>query len=236
MFVRTAPRPPGTRAGRPPLPSTLATRVRPISPAGDRLLPVDPLLSPLFPDGALRRGSTVLVTGDPGHGATTLAFSLLVAASTAGSWCAAVGFGDPGVVALAELGVDLERLALVPDPGSGWADTAAALVDGLEVVLVRPPARAAMTAARHLVARTRDRQAVLVVLARRAEGWPEPADVHLQLGETSWWGMERGHVPLRARRAEVRSSGRRAAWRPLRRDYWLPGDDGRLSAAGDPSA
>ncbi len=234
MFVKTAPRTPGTQAARPPLPPTLATRVRPISPAGDRLLPVDPLLSALFPDGALRRGSTVLVTGDPGHGATTLAFSLLVAASAAGSWCAAVGFGDPGVVALAELGVDLERLALVPDPGSGWADTAAALVDGLEVVLVRPPARAAMTAARHLVARTRDRQVVLVVLTRRAEGWPEPADVHLQLGETSWWGVERGHVPLRARHAEVRSSGRRAAWRPVRRDYWLPGDDGRLSAAGDP--
>lgn len=232
MFAHNAEAPAPT-AARPAIPGTLAARVRPTSATKDRLLPLPLPLVPLFPDAALRRGTTVLVTGDPGHGATTLAFGLLAAASATGSWCAAVGLADPGAVALAELGLDLERLVFVPAPGGRWADTAAALVDGLDAVVVRPPGRARLTAARHLVARTRDRQAVLVVLAGRPEAWPESPDVHLSLGETSWWGMERGYVPLRGRRAEVRSSGRRAAWRPVRRTVWLPGHDGRLGAVTD---
>src|SRR5581483_11760713 len=89
---------------RPPLPPGLAARVRPLSSTRDRLLPVPSPLVPLFPDGGLRRGTTVLVTGAPGRGATTLAWSLLAAVSSAGGWCAGVGVADPGVVALAELG------------------------------------------------------------------------------------------------------------------------------------
>ncbi len=218
---------------RPPLPPTLAARVRPLSSTRDRLLPLPTPLVSLFPDGALRRGTTVLVTGPVGRGATTLAWSLLAAVTSAGGWCAAVGVADPGVVALAELGVDLTRLALVPSPGGGWADTAAALVDGLDVVLARPPGRSRTTAARHLVARTRDRQATLVVQARRPEDWPEGPDVHLRVEGGSWWGVERGPRPLQARRAEVCSAARRSALRPVRRTYWLPADDGRIAPADD---
>ena len=110
-------------------------------------------LAPLFPGGALRRGTTTTVSGPPGHGATTLALSLLVAASTAGSWCAAVGLPDPGVVAAAGLGLDLRRVVFVPHPGSGWAEAAGDLLSGVDVVLVRPPGRVRLTAARHLRAR-----------------------------------------------------------------------------------
>jgi hypothetical protein len=87
------------------LPIGLADRIRPTTPVAGRLLPVPPPLAPLFPDGALRRGTTTTVAGLPGHGATTLALALLAAASQAGSWCAAVGLADPGVVAAAELGI-----------------------------------------------------------------------------------------------------------------------------------
>ncbi len=94
------------------LPAGLADRVRPTTPVAGRLLPVPPALAPLFPDGALRRGTTTTVSGLPGHGSTTLALALLSAASQSGSWCAAVGLTDPGVVAAAELGVDLRRVVL----------------------------------------------------------------------------------------------------------------------------
>lgn len=234
----------GHRAGtRPTLSPVLAARVRPVSSTRDRLLPLAPPLAPLFADGALRRGTTVLVSGAPGCGATTLAFGLLVAVSAAGGWCAAVGPADPGAVALAELGVDLQRLVLVPVGGGGWADTAATLVDGLDVVLARPRGRTSPTAARHLVAKTRDRQAVLVVLGSNGRppsdrawrgSWTEAPDVHLQIGATSWRGVERGHAPLQARLAEVSSSGRRTAVRPVRRALWLPGADGRIAEAGVP--
>ena len=80
MFATITPDTARSRSRRSPVPPTLAARVRPISSTGDRLLPLEPPFTPLFPDGALRRGTTVLVTGDPGRGGTTLAFGLLAAA------------------------------------------------------------------------------------------------------------------------------------------------------------
>ena len=82
---------------------------------GERILPVLPELRGLFPAGGLRRGSTVLVGGS-----TSLLLSLLTSASSAGSWCAVVGMPDLGLVAAAEFGIALGRLALVPDPGPDW--------------------------------------------------------------------------------------------------------------------
>ena len=126
-----------------------------------------PPLAPLFPDGALRRGTTTTVVGSPGHGATTLALALLAAASQAGSWCAAVGLPDPGVVAAAELGVDLRRVVFVPHPGSGWAEAAGDLLLGRRRRPGTPARSGPPTAARHLSARARERQAALVVLVER---------------------------------------------------------------------
>jgi len=78
-----------------------------------------------------------------------LALSLLGAASGAGHWSAAVGIADPGVVSIAELGIDLRRFAMVPCPRGEWAEAAAVLLDGLDAVVVRPFGRAALT--RHAI-------------------------------------------------------------------------------------
>src|SRR6476660_8273685 len=93
----------------------LAQRARPVVLSGDERLPVLPALEPLLPGAGLRRGSVVAVSGS-----TSLLCALLAGASQAGSWCAVVGLPDLGLVAAAGLGVALERLALVPDPGSQW--------------------------------------------------------------------------------------------------------------------
>ena len=162
MFAFAAGDPSSPRSRE--LPAGLADRVRPTTPVAGRTLPVPPPLAPLFPAGSLRRGTTTTVTGLPGRGATTLALALLAAASAAGSWCAAVGLPDPGVVAAAGLGLDLRRVVFVPHPGNGWAEAAGDLLSGVDAVLVRPPGRARLTAARHLTARARERQAALVVL------------------------------------------------------------------------
>ncbi len=115
----------------------LAERARPITSSRSRLLPVAPPLAGLFPEGGLRRGSTIVVTGDPG--AVSLAMAVVAAASAAGSWCAFAGVGDLGAVAAHDLGVDLERLSLVPRPGVAWAEVTAALLDGVDLVVLRPP-------------------------------------------------------------------------------------------------
>ena len=177
-----------------------------------------------------RRGRRRGVAG----GGTALGFALLAAASSA-SWCAAVGIADPGIVALAELGVDLGHLVLVPDPGPCGPRPTATLFDGVDVVLVRPPGSGA------------------------AGCWPGdwppgPASA----GACSWcWG--RGRWPEGGRRPAHRggrgvaggrsrprpssgpspggswSSGRRAAARPVRVGPVAPRPSGQVAAGRTPA-
>ena len=45
------------------------------------------------------------------------------------------------IIVAAGLGICLERLALVPDPGPRWPAVAAALVDTVDIVVIRPSGR-----------------------------------------------------------------------------------------------
>lgn len=139
--------------------------------AGERLLPVVPALESLFPGGGLRRGSTVAVTGS-----TSLALAVMAGPSAAGSWCAVVGLPALGLVAAAEMGVALDRLALVPAPGPEWPAVVAALLDALDVVMVGAGPWVRPADSRRLVARARERGAVLLVVG----GW-DGADVRLSV-------------------------------------------------------
>jgi hypothetical protein len=191
--------------------------------ADERLLPVVPALRPLLPGQGLRRGTTVTVSRS-----AALALALVAGASAAGSWVAAVGLPDLGIVAAAETGIALERLALVPAPGPrAWPAVVAALLDAVDVVLVRPPARLPGAQARRLTARARERGAVLVPLGP----WSEPADLRLAVGASAWHGLGQGHGHLRARRVEVLVAGRGAAARERRVLLWLPSPDGTIVTA-----
>ncbi len=215
------------RIGAGHISTTLAALALPTSSSRDQLLPVLPALAPLFPRGGLQRGGVVTVgIGDAGGG-TTLGFALLAGASTA-SWCAAVGLTDPGMVACAELGVDLGHLVLVPRPGPLWAQVAATLFDGMDVVLLRPPGAVPRGLARRLAARARERRGVLVVLG--SQTWPEGGDVQLTVEAGEWQGVEAGHGHLQGRHLEVLSFGRRAAARPVRIGLWLPAPSGQVAA------
>ena len=196
--------------------------------AGERLLPVLPALERLFPAGGLRRGSVVSVAGS-----TSLALSLLVAASREGSWCAGVGMPSLGLAAAAELGVVLERFPLVSSParGSGpgsWAWVVAALLDAFDVVLARPPSSGGVRAAdaRRLTSRARERGAVLVV----SGPWPEGPEVQLEVVGACWEGIGRGHGRLMGRRVEVVAGGRGAAARERTVALWLPHPEGGVRA------
>ncbi|HEX2700312.1 MAG TPA: hypothetical protein VHM89_08945, partial [Acidimicrobiales bacterium] len=182
------------------------------------MLPVLPALAGLLPGGGLRRGATVAVTGS-----TSLALALLAGPSAGGSWCAAVGLPSLGLVAAAELGVAVSRLALVAAPGRDWAAVVAALLDALDVVVVRVPERVPAADGRRLVARARERGAVLVPLGR----W-DGADVRLSVATSAWEGLDDGAGHLRARLVEVVAEGRGAAARPRRARLWLPAADGSV--------
>ena len=192
--------------------------------ASERLLPVLPALRPLLPGQGLRRGTTVAVARS-----AALALALVAGASAAGSWVAAVGLPDLGIVAAAETGIDLERLALVPTLGArAWPPVVAALLDAVDVVLVRSPAGLPAAQARRLAARARERGAVLVPLG----AWSEPADLRLAVTSSTWYGLGQGHGRLQARQVEVVTSGRGAATRERRTLLWLPSPDGTITPAG----
>jgi hypothetical protein len=189
----------------------LAGRSGPVTLAEERTLPVVGPLQGLLPDGGLRRGSTVSVVGS-----TSVALQLAAAASAAGSWVAALGVPTLGAVAAAEAGVVLERLALVPRPGEQWATVTAALLDALDVVLVRPPHRLRQADARKLIARARERGAVLVPLGP----W-DGADMRLEVASAHWHGLGQGDGHLQGCRMEVVATGRRAAARARKAVVWV---------------
>jgi hypothetical protein len=157
-------------------------------------------------------------------GGCTLLLTLLAGAYGGGSWCALVGAPWLGLAAAAEAGVDLARLALVPAPGRAWARVVGALLDGFDLVAVRPPARLAPADARALSARARNHGAVLVSLGP----WPG-SDLRLVSGADVWEGLGNGHGRLHSRRMSVCVSGRGAmAGNPARAEL-------RLSAVDEPT-
>lgn len=169
-------------------------------------LPMHPALSGVL---QLHAGASYSVDG------LGLAMALLAGPSRAGEWCAVVGIPDFGAEAAAEIGVELARTVLVPEPGEQWLETAAALVDVAPVVLLRPGGRVAPSVAERLGARLRKRSAVLLVQG----SWPR-CEARLSAEGPAWTGLGRGHGHLDARRVAV--TVRRGAAPPRRTELWLP--------------
>jgi hypothetical protein len=202
----------------------------PAAALGATPLPVAAPLRGLFVEAGLRRGSVVAVT--PGAGATALVLALLAAPLAAGSWAGIVGMRGLGLEAAAGLGVRLDRLALVPEPGTNWATVTAALLDALDVVVVVPPRRCRPIEVRRLVERVRQRAAVLVIAGLEpadARAWSERPDVELATEVIAWEGLGTGYGTLRRRQVAVSSAGRRGADRRLEARVWLPDPAGQLA-------
>lgn len=194
-----------------------AAGVRPAieAEADGRVLPVAGPLARLLPAGGLRRGSSMAVLGGPGS--TSLLLGLIAEASAGGAWVGVVGRPELGLVAAAEAGVRLERLALVPHPGRDLLAVTVALLDGMDVVAV-PGAGVRAGDRQRLAARARQRGAVLLALGP----WPG-ADVELSCTSAQWQGLGTGSGRLRARRVRVQLRGKGLG----------PGRDGRLLLPAD---
>ena len=169
------------------------------------VLPVVAPLARLLPAGGLRRGTTVAVAAGPA--ATSLLWAVLVEASAGGAWVGVVGRPDLGLVAAAEAGMRLERLALVPAPGLELLAVTSALLDGLDVVVMAVARPVPAGERQRLAARARQRGAVLCVLGP----W-SGADVQLSCTDARWSGvgagLDGGSGRLGERQVEVRVSGR----------------------------
>src|SRR5688572_3504234 len=94
----------------------LVERASRLAERGSSLVPVLPPLETLLGEPGLRRGTSAEITG---AGATSLALALAARASQDG-WVAAIGLPSLGLLWAAELGVALDRLVCVTDPGGQW--------------------------------------------------------------------------------------------------------------------
>jgi hypothetical protein len=177
-----------------------------LKPAGQPV-PTLPGLAGLVP---LHAGATYAVDS------ASLALALAAGASQAGEWVGFAGCADFGAEAAAELGIELSRTVLVPDPGDHWLEVTAALVDVLRVVVLRPPVSVDERTAGILDSRLRTRSAVLVVHG----DWPR-VEARVSIEESSWSGPAAGTGQLQERRARV--VVRRGARPPQRADLTWPG-------------
>jgi len=128
-----------------------------------------------------------------------------------------------GPLAAAELGVDLERMALVPDPGPDWPEAVAALLDGLELVVTTTAQTVPPPLARRLSARARQRGSVLIPVG----DWPG-ADLAMEATAGTWYGLGNGRGRLRCRALTVVARGRGGAARARQVRMWLPALTGPL--------
>ena len=183
-------------------------RAQPVVLARERVLAVPAPLGELLPGGAVQRGTVVAVDGDPGAGATSIAFQLAGAATATGEWAAAVELdASVGGLAAGEAGVALDRFAVIRRvPRARWAVVVAALLDGISVVLAEVPTFARVGDARRLQARARERGAVLVAVGP----WPAEASLRLRADGSSWRGLGDGAGALAERDQRVHVDGRGA--------------------------
>lgn len=170
-------------------------------------------LRDVVPDGGLVRGRIVSCAGDA---AMSLALHLVSQATQEGSWLAAVGVDDLGLVAAHEHRVALERLVMV-SPGSAvsdWVSAVGIAVEGFGIVLLRVPQGLSTRDAKRLTTRIQSRRVVAVCVepSRRAgidRGFVP--DVVLHTTTTAWHGLDAGAGHVRFRELSVEVSGRRVA-------------------------
>lgn len=189
---------------------------------GDRArqgVPVLPGLTGLLPGGVLPAGTVCSIDGS-----VALAMALAAQASGDGGWCGVVGVPEFGAEAAAELGLELSRVAVAPDPGGHWLTVLDAMADSLGLVIVRPPEQVTSAMAARVGARLRARGSVLLALGDR---WPG-AGLRFQVSASSWTGAREGAGHLTSRRVQVRVHGRGGAVRAREHEVWLPDRSGRV--------
>ena len=140
------------------VPAKAIAHVDDLLPDSETKLPVPRLLADVLPD-ALPRGTVAVLSG-----ARSLPLSMVAAVTAAGGNAAIVGQPDIGLLAAVEMGADLSRLAVIPDPGTDPVEVAAVLMDGMDLIVLALGGRSvSLTRARAVVARARQKGCTLLV-------------------------------------------------------------------------
>ncbi|MGE2715630.1 hypothetical protein ACQI4L_16370 [Mycolicibacterium litorale] len=128
------------------------------SPVVESLLPLPESLAEQLPT-SLPRGSVAVLSG-----ARSLPLGMVAATTAAGGHAAIVGQPGVGLLAAVEMGADLSRVAIIPDPGGDPVEVAAVLMDGMDLVVLGLGGRSVPAGrARAVTARARQKGCTLLV-------------------------------------------------------------------------
>jgi hypothetical protein len=144
-----------------------------VLPESESLLPLPETLTDASPASERYPHPTTLPKGTVAvlSGARSLPLSMVAAVTAAGGHAAIVGQPDVGLLAAVEMGADLSRLAVIPDPGADPVEVAAVLMDGMDLVLLGLNGRSVpATRARAVIARARQKGCTLLVTGGDLQG------------------------------------------------------------------
>lgn len=163
-------------------------------PESESLLPLPEALTEALPT-SLPKGTVAVLSG-----ARSLSLSMVAAVTAAGGHAAIVGQPDVGLLAAVEMGADLTRLAVIPDPGADPVEVAAVLMDGMDLVLLGLGGRSVpATRARAVVARARQKGCTLLVTGGEWQGASARLDARVSGYELGCGRISRVRLTMRAR-------------------------------------
>jgi hypothetical protein len=162
--------------------------------------PTLPVVANLFPERGLRRGGVYQL--GPQY---TLLWTLIAQMTRSGHFVGLVGFKHLGLRSAEDLGVDLDHLVIIKDPGNMWWHTTNTLIDALSLVALRPSGTLPSAHQRdRFQARLRERGSTLLV----AGAWPG-ADAAITVEHSRWDGLEAGAGLLQRQELTLSYRGRR---------------------------
>lgn len=165
-----------------------------------RMLPVPPPIGDLLPRGGLTRGTVISVDG-----AASVLIGLLATVTAGGGHAAVIGMPRLGLLAVAEQGADLAKIALVPKPEESAIEVAAILLEGHDLVVLGLSGEAVSPSrVRAVIARARSRGAVLAVTNGH---WAGP-DLRIESRVVGYTGLGQGHGRVTAVQLEVAAAGK----------------------------
>jgi len=206
----------------------LHERLGPVTLSRDQLLDVPKPLLPLFPFGGLPKG---FIVGFEGAGSWSVAMSMAATVMGDHGWMGIVGIEEFGLVAAAELGVDLNRVLVVESPASSrLAPAMGALLEAVDVLIVKPRRLIGAEPARRIKAKATEKGR-LVFHLDGARQWPTTPDIVVRSISQRWEGLDDGHGHLRHRHLDLVAHGRRSAARGRSTSIIVPGPHGGLATS-----
>jgi hypothetical protein len=180
----------------------------------DYLLPIPDWVAEQLP-APLPRGAVAVLSG-----ARSLQLGMVAAVTAEGGNVAIIGQPDIGLLAAVEMGADLSRIAVIPEPGADPVEVAAVLMDGMDLVVLGLGGRTVPpTRARAVVARARQRGCTLLVTEGDWQGASARLDAEVRGYEIAGAGHADAPTPGCGRISRVRLGMRargRAGGRPAR--------------------